>query len=338
MSFLVTSWAIPYTGDPQTGGLVAINQAGDDYSVKSVSAESIGVYWAAKDPLRSSLILLHNDAERSSMSRMHLENDGAVSFSDHWPSGGEGGSFISFHPNNEFFIVSNSHASWAVFGNDDVPRLVDRYRHQGSGPHPRQAQSHPHSAIFSPDGLWVYAADMGSDEVLSIQFDPNTGKLGEVVRAYRAEPGSGPRHVALGENVLYVFNELGNTLEVLKSTGPGTFESVQKLSTIPDDYKDFSHGSQLTISANGQQVYVGNRGHDSIAIFDVQPDGLLRVREWVPSGGSYPWHFLMTPDQKMLVANNQSNLVSVFNVGVDGSLTFATNVPVVSPAFIIAIL
>jgi hypothetical protein len=84
-----------------------------------------------------------------------------------------------------------------VFRNGTEPELIASLRNEGSGPHPRQRRSHPHCAIFTRDNAWIYAADMGSDEVLAFPFDADAGRVGDKIRAYRAAPGSGPRHVLL---------------------------------------------------------------------------------------------------------------------------------------------
>jgi|SRR5271166_3462308 len=82
-------------------------------------------------------------------------------------------------------LASDSHAK-AVTGTPGFTPAAAAQR--GSGPHPRQQRSHPHSAVFAPDNGWIYAADMGADEVLAFPFDVGTGHVGQKARAYRALP------------------------------------------------------------------------------------------------------------------------------------------------------
>jgi hypothetical protein len=57
-------------------------------------------------------------------------------------------------------------------------------------------------------------------------------------------------------------------------------------------WKADSHCSEIRCSADGRFLYVGNRGHDSIAIFAIdQATGALARTACVPSGGEYPRNF-----------------------------------------------
>ena len=233
------------------------------------------------------ILLLHNDVHRSAMSRQRFEPDGSVVEEGRWSSGGEGGSFIAFDAAGRYFVVSNSHAGWSVFENGIEPRLIATLGNTGSGPHPRQVQSHPHCGIFSPDNQWIYAADMGSDEVLSFSFDADTGAVGEKVRAYRAAPGSGPRHVVARHVHVYLLNELGNTLVVLKPAGDGTMTEVQTLSTLPDGFDEFSHTAHLEISRDGRRVYFTNSLYGAIdpQFYPDGIDGWMVKLDAKPNGG-----------------------------------------------------
>ena len=49
----------------------------------------------------------------------------------------------------------------------------------------------------------------------------------------------------------------------------GAFTEVQYISTIPAAFDENNQGSAIHISSDGQFVYAGNRGHNSIAVFSV---------------------------------------------------------------------
>jgi 6-phosphogluconolactonase len=333
-SYLVGTWTIPASREPQQAGTWRL-RLGDRPQAAEYERRATGVYYGAVEPGGKGALLLQNDLERSSMSRLTVGGDGSPSLSPRWSSGGAGGSFISFDPTGRYFAVANSDAGWSLFRNGPEPQLLTSRSHHGSGPHPRQAHSHPHCAVFSPDGAWLHAADMGTDDVLSFRFDAAAGTLGETVPAYQAAAGSGPRHLLYGERVAYLLNELANTLEVLAPQADGTFAQVQVTPTVPRAYGGESYAAHLGLSPGGRQVYVSNRGHDSIAIFDITSDGRVKARSWVPSGGSWPWHFLVTPDDCMIVANNQSDNVTVLAVDAYGGLTARGGLEIPCPVFVV---
>jgi 6-phosphogluconolactonase len=128
---------------------------------------------------------------------------------------------------------------------------------------------------------------------------------------------------------------LGNTLVVLRPLGDGRLTELQTLSTLPDDFDQFSHTAHLDVSRDGRHLYVSNRGHDSIMVSDVGADGLVAARRWVPSGGRWPWFFTLTADDTMLVANNLSDDdVAVFDVDAAGDLHLTNHLSVPRPAFV----
>lgn len=330
--FIVSTWTKPDDDRSLRTGLWRLDARGAP-SVEQVNPALDAIYWATSEPEGASLLMLHNDDERSSMLRLSESPSHGLDVSGPWSAGGEGGSFLAFHPAGTHFVVSNSRTGWAVFRNSHQPELVASYQHSGSGPHPRQARSHPHSALFSEDGRGLYAVDMGTDEVLAIPFDAQTESLGSAMIAYRAEPGSGPRHILAGRGVYYLLNELGSSLEVLQPQSDGSFVGIQKASTLPPDFEGDSHGAHLGLSPDGKTVYASNRQHDSIAVFGVRDDGSLHVRGWVPTDGGWPWHFVFADDSRMLVANNQSDEVAFFDV-VDGWPTRVGAVSIPRPVFI----
>ena len=332
--FLVGTWTFTDPVVPLDAALYALKTKGQPH-VAVLSRTATASYYGAVQPDGQAILLLHNDVERSAMSRQRIGPNGQLVEEGRWSSGGQGGSYIAFHPAGRHFVVANAHTGWAVFENGDEPRLIASLSNSGSGPHPRQARSHPHCAIFSPDGGWIYAADMGTDEVLAFAFDPTTGTVGEKVRAFRAAPGSGPRHVLARNGLIYLLNELGNTLVVLRPGIDGTLTELQTLATLPDGYTEFSHTAHLDMSRDGCRLYVSNRGHDSVMFAEVDVEGLVSACGWTPSGGRWPWFFMMTDDNKMLVANNLSDTIALFDIDHAGYLRFESEVSVPHPVFLL---
>ena len=332
--YLVGTWRPTHPELPLDTQSFRLDVDGSRIEAEPLDCTAKAVYYGVREPGTGALLLLRNDRDRSALTRHRVTAEGAVDEEGRWSSGGDGGSFISFDRTGRYFAVANARTGWAFFRNAAVPELIALRRNEGSGPHPRQLASHPHCAQFSPDNRWIYATDMGADEVLAFPFREEAGLVGSSVRAFKAEPGHGPRHLAFHGDDAYLLNELGNSLVVLSRREDGTLRERQTVATLPPDFPGDSHTAHISISAERRTVYVSNRGHDSIAVFRIEEDGLLSPAEWVPSGGTWPWFFLLTGDSQMLVANNMSDNVAVFDLGPSGLPSFAGSVRIPSPAFI----
>jgi 6-phosphogluconolactonase len=70
------------------------------------------------------------------------------------------------------------------------------------------------------------------------------------------------------------------------------------------------------VHPNGRFLYGSNRGHDSLAVFAIDPaSGELTHVETVASGGKVPRNFALSPNGKWLVcAHQDSNNLTVFRV------------------------
>ncbi|KKK39284.1 6-phosphogluconolactonase [Mesobacillus campisalis] len=197
-------------------------------------------------------------------------------------------------------------------------------KHEGSGPDPRQEKAHSHFAGNTPDGKYVIAVELGIDQVITYKLD--NGQLSKAA-VLNTKPGSGPRHLVFhpSQPFAYVMTEFSSEVLVLEySSEDGSFEQIQNISTLPDTFTKNNQGSAIHISSDGKFIYAGNRGHDSLAIFRVDPDTCkLRLVERVSTEGNWPRDFVLDPSEKFLVASNQnsSNLVVYSRDKETGKLT-----------------
>lgn len=128
-------------------------------------------------------------------------------------------------------------------------------------------------------------------------------------------PGAGPCHLAFHPNKkwIYVLNELDNTITFVEKDKAGEYISGASISTLPTDFDQFSKSAHIVISGDGMIVYASNRGHNSIAIFGVNPkNGKLIMLGFESTLGNSPRDFALSPDEYFLVVANQTtnNLVS----------------------------
>jgi 6-phosphogluconolactonase len=227
---------------------------------------------------------------------------------------GAGPVHVAVHPGGRHLLVANHDSGTvAVFelGVDEtVGKVTDVVQHKGSGPNPMgQAGPHPHAVIPDPTGRWLLVPDKGDDHVHVYQLEAGTGKL-VAHGQYRIGSGVGPRGLAFhpdGEHV-YVVGELDNTITVGRwDAEAGTLAVLSTVSTLPPNVQSWNAPSALVVAPDGRHVFVGNRGHESIAVFAVRPGGLELVEHHqlgVPVT-TLPWDLALDPAGDLLFAVNQ---------------------------------
>lgn len=195
--------------------------------------------------------------------------------------------------------------------------------HSGSGPNPqRQERSHAHCALWSPDGRHLFVADLGLDGVMTYGFD--NGKI-TFKRKAQVPPGSGPRHLVFHPNgkFFYAVNELISSLSSFAyDAESGDLTLLHTETSLPAGTTITSYCSALKITPDGQHLYAGNRGHNSIARFTIGDDGIARFADTTSTEGDWPRDFDIDKSGKVLaVGNQQSHDIRLFRIGADGALT-----------------
>jgi len=191
----------------------------------------------------------------------------------------------------------------------------------------RQEAPHAHWIEPSIDGHGVYVADLGLDRLLTYRFDTSNGTLnGAPLSSYTryknawsvpVNPGDGPRHAVFGANDhIYVLGEVQSAVTGIVLDYHTDIEPVQRISTIPTDYKGRNDAAEIALHPSGKWLFTSNRGHDSITVFSVDPaTGKLELAGDYSTGGKEPRHFALDPTGKFLLAENQnSNSIVVFRI------------------------
>jgi 6-phosphogluconolactonase len=239
---------------------------------------------------------------------------------------GEHPCYVSLDPAGEHLFAANySSGSISVFpilADGSIGPVSDHVKHEGSSVRPeRQGEPHAHSVISDPTGRYQLVCDLGTDKIMIYQ----TGVSGRLTAAGQivSAPGAGPRHLEFHPElpVLYVMNELSCTVNVYSFT-PDSLAAISLLeaeSTLPADYNGVNTGADIHIHPSGRYLYASNRGHDSIAVYEILKDGFLIHLAFVSSGGKTPRNFAVSPDGRyLLAANQESGTVVVFEIGMDG--------------------
>ncbi|QVQ26495.1 lactonase family protein [Achromobacter deleyi] len=177
------------------------------------------------------------------------------------------------------------------------------------GPH-RKEQPHakPHYNLVDPSGRYVVVPDKGLDRVFLFTLNEQ-GVGAEPASVAASREGAGPRHAVFhpAGRWLYVVNELDNTVAAY-GLETGALRPFQVLPTLPDTCTGNSRAAGIAIDAHGLHLYVSNRGHDSIAVFRVDPvSGRLAPVQHAHTQGRTPRFFTLSPDGRFLFALNEDS-------------------------------
>jgi 6-phosphogluconolactonase len=201
----------------------------------------------------------------------------------------------------------------------------------------RQEAPHAHSVVLDSANRFAFVADLGLDKVLIYQYDAAQGMLAPNDPPFASvPPGSGPRHFAFHPSgrTAYVINELTSTVTAFRyDAAKGSLEPLQTISTLPADFTKTNSTAEIAVHPSGKFLYGSNRGHNSIAIFAIDPDtGMLTLIGHEPTQGKTPRNFAIDPTGAYLLAANQdSGTVVVFRIDPEsGHLTAAGHTAAIS--------
>jgi 6-phosphogluconolactonase len=191
----------------------------------------------------------------------------------------------------------------------DTPPVT--VKHAGKGLDPkRQEKAHAHCAEVSPDGKYLCIVDLGIDQVKVYDFPKRASGLKELsALTITSAGGAGPRHIVFHPNrkLAFLLHELNNTISSFIYTGEA-FIHVQTLPLLPPAFTDFSKASAIKISADGRQLFGSNRGHDSIAAYDIDEDsGKLSLLAISKLAGKAPRDFEFMPGGKFVLLGHQDS-------------------------------
>ena len=184
----------------------------------------------------------------------------------------------------------------------------------------RQEAPHAHSINLDAANRFAFVADLGLDKVLVYRFDAAKGTLApNDPPAANVKPGSGPRHFAFHPSgrSAYVINEMNCTVTAFDyDASKGVLTETQTITTLPRPLAAGDSTAEVQVHPSGKFLYGSNRGHNSIAIFSIDPDsGRLTTVGNQSTAGKTPRNFAIDPSGAFLLAENQdSDTIVVFRI------------------------
>lgn len=179
--------------------------------------------------------------------------------------------------------------------------------HSGHGLHKvRQAAPHTHFIHVSPDGKYILVTDLGLDKIFV--YDKDLKFVSEV----SVPSGHGPRHLAFSSDgkIVYCVNELGSSVSIF-SYSDGELKLQNTISALPKDFSGDNISAAIRIKDN--YLYVSNRGHNSISVFEIKDSYNIVLKECVDCGGNSPRDFNII-DDVLICTNEKSDNVTVFKL------------------------
>ncbi len=305
-----------YEFDAETGKLTLKGVAAETPDPSFVLVHPSGKYaYAANEGEKKSMVTAFAiDAKAAKLTQLNQ-----------LPALGESPCYLSLDKTGKYLFVANySSGSIAVFPILADGRLGEHtaaVQHHGSGPNrKRQEGPHAHWIEASPDNRFVLVADLGLDEIVSYRFDAAKGTLMPNDPPFtKLAPGAGPRHgvFSMDGKFFYVVSEMNATVTAFAyDAGKGTLKDFQVVSTLPKGFQGRNDDAEIAIHPDGKWLFASNRGHDTIAVFAVDPaSGMLRPAGEFPTGGKEPRHFAIDPTGRFLLVENQlSNSIVVFRI------------------------
>ncbi|MEY4936729.1 MAG: 6-phosphogluconolactonase [Bacteroidota bacterium] len=248
-----------------------------------------------------------------------IGNNGKLSKINAVSSYGTAPCHISMDKSGKFVYVANygtgNVANYGVKADGSLTDSLSMQRDEGG-------QAWAHQILMQPNQRGVWVVDKGADKIFTYDLNPK-GQL-TLRNSISTAKGAGPRHLALtpDSKTAYVINELNSTINVYQHEADSmnrALVEIQTISTLPAGFNGSNTTAEIAVHPNGTFVYGSNRGHNSIAIFKIEPStGKLNLVAHEPTQGAIPRHFMIMPDGKLLlVANQNSDTVVAF--AIDGA-------------------
>ena len=251
----------------------------------------------------------------------HIGEGGRLDFINRQDSKGANPCHVDVSPDGKIVGVatygSGTTSLYPVTGDGGLLPASSTVVNKGSGADPsRQSAPHAHSVRFYGEGDYIFSADLGTDRVDIFKVD-NLKHEPAAQKCLKLPPGSGPRHFDFHPDgdVIYVINELNSTITSYIRKNK-KWDLLQTIRTLPEDFKEVNYCADIHVSSDGRYLYGSNRGHNSIAVFSIDPSS--KKMEWkgfVSCRGDWPRNFSFSPDQRfMLVANQKSGNIVVYRI------------------------
>jgi 6-phosphogluconolactonase (cycloisomerase 2 family) len=254
----------------------------------------------------------------------------AVSFINQIDSKGEEPTHSNLSLDGRFLFVANyavhpdpggSLAVVPVGKDGKLSPVAQTATHEASKVNPeRQASSHVHSAVPTPDGKYLIAMDLGADKMFVFNYD---GKKNQPLTPAKTPsvdlpPGSGPRHLLFSKDGKHAWLTMEMSAQVaVFDYHDGGFKRTALVDLANKDGQQYRAAGGLHTSPDGKFLYVANRGEaNELVVFSINSsNGQLKEVQRRSVEGKEPREFSFDPSGHfVLIANQKSNQIVTVRV------------------------
>jgi 6-phosphogluconolactonase len=181
-----------------------------------------------------------------------------------------------------------------------------------------------HAFLPSPDNRFVFATNLGSDQVLSFAFDAATGTLTPSdPPVYKMPEKSGPRHFVFHPNGKYIYlvHELnGDVAAFAYEAKSGAWDEIQRVTALPESFSGKASdkkpwAADIHITPDGRFLYASERTTNTLTAYRVDAaTGKLTTIGSIPTE-KQPRGFNIDPAGRYLAAVGElSDGMSVYAI------------------------
>jgi 6-phosphogluconolactonase (cycloisomerase 2 family) len=258
-----------------------------------------------------------NETSDGAVSAFRIDKQSAtLSFLNSQATGGADPCYINSNKGKTFIVTANyTGGNISVFPLSEDGTILPRTQSFDS---PEPPASHLHTTVFSPDGKWLLATDLGKDKIYLFNLKSAEDTIflkKEEEKTTQLESGSGPRHLVFHPNgkFLYCINELSGKIAAFHYHD-GLLSNFQYIASDTTSGNGGKGSADIHIAPDGRFLYASNRlKADGIAIFSIHPETGRLTFIASQSTGIHPRNFIITPNGNFLLcANRDSNTIQIF--------------------------
>ncbi len=172
-----------------------------------------------------------------------------------------------------------------------------------------------HAFLPSPDNRFVFATNLGSDQVLAFAFDATSGTLTPSdPPSHKVPEKSGPRHFVFHPNgkFVYLIHELnGDVAAFTYEAKSGAWDEIQRATALPEGFTGKASdkkpwAADIHITPDGRFLYASERTTSTLTAYKVDAaSGKLTTIGSVPTE-KQPRGFHIDPSGRYLAAVGES--------------------------------
>ncbi|MGI2032885.1 lactonase family protein [Rhizobium panacihumi] len=190
-----------------------------------------------------------------------------------------------------------------------------------------------HAILPSPDNHFVFASNLGSDQVLRFRFDEKTGILSDGDPARIAfEPKSGPRHFVFSPDGRFTFAITEHSAEVISfayNATNGDWKKLNAASILPEGFAGVSASADIHVTPDGRFIYASERTSSTLKLLHFDDvTGKLQARKSIVTE-KQPRGFTIDPTGRFLLAVGElSHRMTIYTIDAEtGALSAVASHP-----------